>query len=103
MATNTTSGGAATLHTPVLETPTAGPRAGVKPRVTNGGGGNRNKERVKNQPDGKVNQKKNGVGVGEPARPKLLGRDRSGQGLCRHDWKLGKGYAGMIGGSCVRA
>ena len=29
----------ATLHTTVLETPTVGPRAGVRPRVTNGGSG----------------------------------------------------------------
>ena len=33
------NGGAGTLHTPVLETPASGPRAGVRPRVTNGGGG----------------------------------------------------------------
>ena len=36
---DTTGGSAATLHTPVLETPAAGPRAGVRPRVTDGGGG----------------------------------------------------------------
>ena len=34
-----TSGGAATLHAPFLETPAAGPSARVRPRVTNGGGG----------------------------------------------------------------
>ena len=34
-----TSGGAATLHTPVLETTAAGPSARVRPMVTNGGGG----------------------------------------------------------------
>ena len=34
-----TGGGAGTLHTPGLETPAAGPRAGVRPRVTGGGGG----------------------------------------------------------------
>ena len=42
-----TSAGAATFHTPVLETPTTGPRAGVRPRETDGGGGkagNRNDE-----------------------------------------------------------
>ena len=42
-----TSGGAATFHTPVLETPATGPRAGVRPRETDGGGGkagNRNDE-----------------------------------------------------------
>ena len=33
------SGGAATFHTPVLETPAAGPSARVRPRVTNGGCG----------------------------------------------------------------
>mgnify|MGYP000409131333 CR=1 FL=1 len=32
VATNTTSGGATTLHAPVLETPAAGPRAGMRPR-----------------------------------------------------------------------
>ena len=37
MATDTTSGGAATLHAPVLETLAAGPRAGVRPRVTDSG------------------------------------------------------------------
>ena len=39
VATDTVSGGARTLRTLVLEAPTAGPRAGVRPRVTNGGGG----------------------------------------------------------------
>ena len=42
-----TSGGAATFHTPVLETPETGLRAGVRPRETDGGGGkvgNRNDE-----------------------------------------------------------
>ena len=39
VATDTTSGGAATLHTPVLETPATGSRAGVRPRVMGGGGG----------------------------------------------------------------
>ena len=34
-----TSGGATTLHAPVLETPAAGPSARVRPRVTDGGGG----------------------------------------------------------------
>ena len=34
-----TSGGPPTFHTPVLETPAAGPSARVRPRVTNGGGG----------------------------------------------------------------
>ena len=34
-----TSGGATSLHAPVLETPAAGPSARVRPRVTNGGGG----------------------------------------------------------------
>ena len=41
------SGGVGTLHTPVLETPVAGPRAGVRPRVMDGAGGkagNRNDE-----------------------------------------------------------
>ena len=33
-----TSGGVATLHTPILETPAAGPSARVRPRVTDGGG-----------------------------------------------------------------
>ena len=33
------NGGAGTLHTPVLETLASGPRAGVRPRVTDGGGG----------------------------------------------------------------
>ena len=42
-----TSGGAATLHTLVLETSASGPRAGVRPRVTDGGGG-----KVGNQDDG---------------------------------------------------
>ena len=39
VAMDTMSGGAATLHTPVLETPAAGLKAGVRPRVTEGGGG----------------------------------------------------------------
>ena len=34
-----TSGGAATFHTPVQETPAAGPSARVRPREKNGGGG----------------------------------------------------------------
>ena len=34
-----TSGGVATLHTPILETLAAGPSARVRPRVTDGGGG----------------------------------------------------------------
>ena len=34
-----TSGGAATFHTPVQETPAAGPSACVRPREKNGGGG----------------------------------------------------------------
>ena len=34
-----TSGGVATLHTPILETPAAGPSARMRPRVTDGGGG----------------------------------------------------------------
>ena len=34
-----TSGGVATLHAPVQETPAAGPSARVRPRVKNGGGG----------------------------------------------------------------
>ena len=34
-----TSGGAPTLRTPFLETPAAGPSAGVRPRATGGGGG----------------------------------------------------------------
>ena len=38
VATDTTSDDAATLHTPVLETPAAGPSTGVRPRVTDGGG-----------------------------------------------------------------
>ena len=33
-----TSGGVATLHTPILETLAAGPSARVRPRVTDGGG-----------------------------------------------------------------
>ena len=36
---NATSDGVTTLHTPILETPAAGPSAPVRPRVTNGGGG----------------------------------------------------------------
>ena len=36
----TVSSVAATLHAPVLETPEVGPRAGVRPRVTDGDGGN---------------------------------------------------------------
>ena len=42
-----TSGGAAAFHTPVLETTATGPRAGARPRETDGGGGkagNRNGE-----------------------------------------------------------
>ena len=39
VATDTTSGGATTLHAPALETSAAGPSARVRPRVTNGGGG----------------------------------------------------------------
>ena len=39
VATDTTSGDVGTLPTPVLETPEAGPRADVRPRVTDGGGG----------------------------------------------------------------
>ena len=34
-----TSGGALTFHTPVLETTATSPRAGVRPRETDGGGG----------------------------------------------------------------
>ena len=34
-----TGGGAGTLHTPGLETPATGPRAGVRPRETDGGSG----------------------------------------------------------------
>ena len=34
-----TSGSAATLHTPALEAPAVSPSAGVRPRVTGGGGG----------------------------------------------------------------
>ena len=34
VATDTMSDGAGTLPTPVLETPAAGPRADVRPRVT---------------------------------------------------------------------
>ena len=34
-----TNGGAATFHTPVQETPAAGPSARVRPREKNGGGG----------------------------------------------------------------
>ena len=34
-----TSGGAAAFHTPVLETTETGPRAGARPRETDGGGG----------------------------------------------------------------
>ena len=39
VATDTTSGGTRALPTPVLETTEAGPRAGLSPRVTDGGGG----------------------------------------------------------------
>ena len=39
-APNTTSGGAATLHTPALEALAVGPSVGVRPTVTDGGGGN---------------------------------------------------------------
>ena len=39
MATDMASGGAATLHTLILETPAVGPSAGVRPRVMHGGGG----------------------------------------------------------------
>ena len=39
VATDERSGGVATFHTPVLETPAPGPRAGERPRVTDGGGG----------------------------------------------------------------
>ena len=38
-STEETSGGAATFHTPVQETPAAGPSARVRPREKNGGGG----------------------------------------------------------------
>ena len=38
-STEETGGGAATFHTPVQETPTAGPSARVRPREKNGGGG----------------------------------------------------------------
>ena len=41
VATDTTSGGAGTLPTPVLETPVAGLRAGVRPRVTDAETGKR--------------------------------------------------------------
>ena len=48
--TDTTSGGVGTLPTPVQETPASGPRAGVRPRVTDGGGG-----KVGNRDDDKNN------------------------------------------------
>ena len=67
VATDTTSGGVGTLHTPVLETPAANPRAGMRPTFMNGGGGkegNRKQERDRNRPDRKANRKKNGAGAG---------------------------------------
>ena len=47
-----TSGGAATFHTPVLETTVAGPSARVRPRVMNGGGGKADNQSEYEEEDG---------------------------------------------------
>ena len=43
----TASGAAATLYTPVLDTPAVGPSVVVRPRVTNGGGAKQGNQRQK--------------------------------------------------------
>ena len=82
VATDMTSGSAETLPTPVLETPAASLRAGVRPRVMDGGGkaGNRNDEEEDARPGTRISKgtkgeasssktewKKNGAGAGEPS------------------------------------
>ena len=50
------SGGVATLHTPILDTPAAGPSARVRPRVTDDGG-------VKADDQSDVKDARRGMGI----------------------------------------